>query len=211
MWQAIKAFFAKLFTKEEKPNMASPVNEAKPALPQWNAPWVFVDLDLLGRDETDPELNRRIVPIWKKLGLNFTTLAGNAHAWCQARIEYVLNKFGIKGTGSAGASSLQKYGIECPFWFGALLPIEHSNGNHHANIFLYWEDSVARIACTMDGNRNSKFGIFYTDISGKGDRVKPSPRWPLNQQPGFTLTKEQVLAVYPWMVPGSSGTGGTTR
>jgi len=179
--------------------------------PEWNAPWVFQDIDILGSKEDSRELAKRLAPFWRRLGLSFANLIGTSHAWCALRVNYALDKAGVKGSGSAGASSFQKWGKGCQYYFGAILPITHSNGNHHVNLFLYWHDEAKKIACTMDGNRNNEFGIFLTDLSGKGDRVVPGPRWPLGVPDGVFKTKAEVLAVYSWMKPGSSGTGGSTR
>lgn len=207
IWQWLK----RLFTKEEKPNMASPVNEAKPALPQWNAPWVFVDLDLLGLKEDNPNVAARYVPEWKHYGLNYKDLIGVDHAWCMMGMNKAFRDVGIRGTGSAGASSLQHWGVPCGYIFGAALPVEHANRKHHVNFFLYWHNEIRRIAVTLDRNRDNTFGIFLTDLSGSGDHLVPGPRWPVLPVEGFALTKSEVLAVYPWMVPGSSGTTGSTR
>ncbi len=175
----------------------------------WNAPWALVDLDMLGRTEYDKELSRRLVPFWKRLGLRFLDLIGTSHAWCMLRVNYALDKVGVKGTGSAGASSAKKFGAQCPYWFGAILPITHKNGKHHVNIFLYWEDEGKRIAVTVDGNKNNTNGVFLSDISGRGDSVVPSPRWPVGMPDGMFVSKAEVLAEYPMLVP--KGFGSSTR
>ncbi len=180
-------------------------------LNNFNAPWVFQDIDILGSKEDSRELAKRLVPFWRRVGLSFSNLIGTSHAWCALRVNYALDKAGIKGSGSAAAKSFEKYGKPCPYWFGSILPLTHSNGNHHVNLFLYWHDEAKKIAVTMDGNRNNEFGIFLTDISGRGDKVIPGPRWPLGVADGVFKTKAEVLAEFPFLKPGSNGTGGTTR
>lgn len=194
-------------TKVEEPKM----EEVKTVIGSFNAPWVFHDIDILGSKEDSRELAKRLVPFWRRLGLSFSNLIGSSHAWCALRVNYALDKAGVKGSGSAGARSFQKWGKTCPYWFGSILPLTHSNGNHHVNLFLYWHDEAKKIACTMDGNRNNEFGIFLTDVSGRGDKVLPGPRWPLGVSDGVFKTKAEVLAQFPYLKPGSNGTTGSTR
>ena len=106
---------------------------------EWfGAPWVGANIDLLGRHETDPELNARYVPEWAKEGLpGYKTLAGNTHAWCSVRENADKRKVGVKGTNSAGAYSWSKWGRKSPFWFGCTLDIRHASGGRHVCDFLY--------------------------------------------------------------------------
>ena len=175
----------------------------------FGAPWVFANIDLLGRHETDPELNARYVPEWALEGLpGYKTLSGNSFAWCSLRVNADMRKVGVKGTDRASASSWRKFGFESPFWFGAVLPITHADGkSFHVCNFLYWIDESKGICATYDGNRGNKLCIAVTDISGKGDKLTHGPRWPNDVPPGQILTKEQVLAVYPNLVPGAVGSG----
>ncbi len=227
MWGKIKEFFASLFATAHtdhgqilrdsvkdipKGEPTNPIPDAaKIEKPQWNSPWVFANLDLLGRDETDAELNARYVPEWKKEGLDYRSLAGNDRAWCSLRMNADMRKVGIKGTDSAAATSWRDWGEPCGYVFGAVLPISHPSGGHHVCNFLYWIDNAKGLACTLDGNKSNRFALNVTDLSRNGDKVFPSPRWPKERSGGVSLTKEQVLAVYEWMVPGSKGTEGSTR
>lgn len=178
----------------------------------FGAPWMGFDNDLLGRNETDAELNKRFVPGWKKSGLpQYKTLVGGRHAWCIMRTNFHLEKAGIKGTGSAAASSLSKWGVKCPFWFGAQLDIQHRSGGRHAAEFCYWIDEKKKIAATRDGNRSNRFGIFQTDLSGRGDKLVAGPRWPKGHPPGQLVSKAEVLKLYPQFKVGFVGTSGSTR
>ncbi len=177
----------------------------------FGAIYVGYDLDLLGKKETDPELNSRLVPEWPKEGLpGYKSLMGNSRPWCAVRVGYALRRAGLKGTDSAGASSYSKWGRQGDFWFGAVLPIKHKSGGRHVCIFLYWHDEAKRIAVTLDGNRDNTFGVFLTDLSGKGDTLVGGPRWSKELPDGIKATKEQVLAKYPFFKPGSKGTSATT-
>lgn len=177
---------------------------------KFGAPWVFANIDLLGRDETDELLNARYVPEWKKEGLNYKTLSGARHAWCSVRANADRRKVGVSTTDSAAASSWSRYGKKCPFWFGAALDIKHKSGGRHICEFLYWIDEKKKIAATLDGNRGNKFCVAQTDLSGKGDVLVSGPRWPNEMPDGQTLTKEQVLKAYPYLKVGGSGSS-TTR
>lgn len=173
----------------------------------FGAPWIGANLDLLGRSETDSELNARYVPEWTLEGLpGYKTLVGNGHAWCSLRENADKRKVGVKGTNSAAASSWQKWGRECPFWFGASLPIQHKSGGHHICDFLYWIDELNGIAATLDGNKGNKFDVCRTDLSGSGDKVVPSPRWSNDLPDGRFVSMTEVLEKYPQLrVKGSSG------
>jgi hypothetical protein len=178
----------------------------------FGAPWMGLDNDLLGRDETDAELNARFVPGWKHSGLpGYKSLIGVRHAFCIMTTNYHLVRVGLKGTGSAGASSLSKLGKKCPFWFGAFLDILHKKGGRHACEFLYWIDEAKRICATRDANRSNKFDIFITDLSGKGDTLVSGPRWPMNHSDGQFVSKKDVLEKYPFFKVGKSSSSDTTR
>jgi hypothetical protein len=174
----------------------------------FGAPWMGVDADLIGRDEWDRELTKRLVPEWKLEGLNFKDLIGSAHAWCMMRVNHALRKVGIKGTGSAGARSLSKWGVKCPFWFGAALDVQHKSGGRHACFFLYWIDEKKKLCATLDGNRGNRFAVNVTDLSGKGDRLVSGPRGPANWV-GQSPSMDEVIASYPFFKLGKSGSGST--
>ncbi len=177
---------------------------------QFNAPWVFANLDLLGRKEGDPKLEERYVPEWKKEGLGgYKTLVGGRHAWCSVRVNADFRKVNVKGTNSAAASSWSKWGFKSPFYFGAVLDIRHKSGGRHVCNFLYWIDEKKKLAATLDGNRSNTFGVFITDLSGRGDRLVTGPRYPAGWLNGVSPTKDEVLKLYPMLKVG--GSGGTTR
>lgn len=191
-----------------------PEEKELPAPPKsdnfFGAPWMGVDLDLLGRKETDPELNARLVPEWKLEGLpGYKTLVGNKHAWCSVRCNHAMRKVGVKGTNSAGAASWSKWGRKSPFWFGSVMDIIHGKSGRHVCFFLYWIDEKKKIAATLDGNRSNMFGVFATDLSGRHDRLVAGPRWSNDVADGMPVSKEQVLAKYPFFKVG--GTGDSTR
>lgn len=170
-----------------------------------------LDLDLLGRHESDPELNARYVPEWKNVGLpGYKSLEGNARAWCSVRCTSVLrrSKIPVKGL-TAGAASHSKWGRKSPFWFGCTLDIVHAGGGRHVCFFLYWIDEKKKIAATLDGNRGNRFCVARTDLSGAGDRLSTGPRWSNDWQDGQLVTMAEVLKAYPMFKVGGSGSGST--
>lgn len=188
------------------------VEVPKPAGDYFGAEWIGVDLDLLGRDESDPELNRRYVPEWAKVGLpGYKTLMGNSHAWCAIRVSKAFRQVGVNVKGlTAAAASMSPFGRKCPFWFGAGLDIRHASGGRHVCFFLYWVDEAKRLAATLDGNKGNKFCVALTDLSGKSDRLVAGPRWPKDRPDGQLVSMAEVLAKYPNLKVGSSA-GGSTR
>jgi hypothetical protein len=192
------------YENSKKPKLTIPTGDF------FGAPWMAFDNDLLGKSETDMEMNLRFVPGWKLSGIpQYNTLVGSKHAWCIMRTNLHLHKAGLKGTGSAGARSLSSFGKKCPYWFGAQLPIKHKSGGRHAAEFLYWIDEAKQIAATRDGNRSNKFAVFATDLSGKGDTLVSGPRWPLNHPDGQFVSKAEVLKKYSFFKV--TGTGSSTR
>lgn len=197
------------FTVTAKLKVAVP---SKPLDPKdfFGATWVGIDLDLLGAKETNKELERRYETEWEKVGLNYDDLIGRAHAWCILRMIKAYRQVGVTVKGlTAAAKSLSKWGKKCPYWFGAGLDIEHKGGGRHAAIFLYWINEAKKIAATLDGNRNNEFNVFATDLSGKGDHLVSGPRWPSEWPDGFSPTMAEVLAVYPMLKVGGSGSSTT--
>lgn len=177
---------------------------------QFNAPWVFANIDLLGREETDPVLNARYVPEWKLEGLpSYTSLAGNSRAWCSLKVNADLRKVGVKGTNSAAASSWSKWGRKSPFWFGSVLDIVHASGGRHVCFFLYWIDEKKLICATMDGNKSNKFCIAQTVLSGKSDKLVTGPRWSKDYSDGQIVSMEDVLKLYPNLKVGSNSSEST--
>lgn len=204
LWDWIKNLF------REKPSTPPLKSGESPSKSDFGAPHIFANLDLLGLDERDPRLNARYSPEWEREGLNYNDLIGNDHPWCSVRANADRRKVGIKGTNSAAASSWTKWGRKCPFWFGAALDIKHASGGRHICDFLYWIDEKKRIAATLDGNKNNKFCVAQTYLSGSGDTLVNGPRWSLDIPDGQFISKEEVLKHYPQLkISGSSG--GSTR
>lgn len=178
----------------------------------FGAPWIGANIDLLGRSETDAELNARYVPEWALEGLpGYKTLAGNAHAWCSVRENADKRKVGVKGTNSAGAASWSRWGKKCPFWFGATLDIRHASGGRHVCDFLYWIDESKRICAAYGGNQGDKLSIVQLNLSGSGDKLVAGPRWPNDRPDGMLVSMKDVLAAYPHLKVGGISGGGSTR
>lgn len=202
---------------KELPKVALPVDTPiedvltpEPANPgdYFGAKWVGANIDLLGRKEDDPKLNARYVPHWKNQGLpGYKTLVGNDHAWCSLREDADMLKVGVKGTKSAAAKSWSTWGDECPFWFGAALPIRHAKGGRHICDFLYWIDEKKKIAAVYGGNQSNRLSVAQVNLSGndKGhDEVVPSPRWPKGYPKGQKVAMADVLKAYPHLKVGGS-------
>lgn len=196
MSACIKKIFNKLSASKEIEN------------PFFGAPWIGANIDLLGRYETDKLLVARYEPEWdkEKRSRGYRGLAGSERAWCILRVNADFRKVGIEGTNDPAAASLSKWGVSCPFWFGSALPIEHRNGGRHACNFLYWIDEVKKLAATLDGNRDNRFAVFVTDLSGKADKLRPGPRWPKGHPDGREVPMKEVLAKYPFLTVAGSGT-----
>lgn len=182
--------------------------EKKPVIiagDKFGAPWVFANIDLLGRHETDPELNARYVPEWKLEGLpGYKTLAGNARAWCSVRENADKRKVGIKGTNSAGARSWSAWGKKCPFWFGATLDIQHPGGGRHVGDFLYWINEKLRIAACLGGNQGNRFSVASVSLASGHDKLVTGPRWSNDVPDGRLVSMAEVLALYPYLKVGGA-------
>lgn len=178
----------------------------------FGARWIGVDLDLLGLSETDPRLVARYEPEWKKVGLpGYRGLAGTARAWCAIRMTKAFRQVGVIVKGlTAGAASFSRWGRKCAYWFGCALDIKHGKkGGRHVAFFLYWIDEKKKIAATLDGNRGNRFCVAVTDLSGKHDYCVSGPRWPSEEPDGQFVSMKDVLAKYPLLKVGSSGSAST--
>lgn len=183
----------------------------------FGAPWIFANIDLLGRDETDPELIARYVPEWKLENPpdvhSYNSLSGTKFAWCQLRWNADRRKVGIKGTDNCGSESMSIWGKHCPYWFGAGLDIQHAKGGRHSTDFLYWEDEANKIAACFGGNQSNKLCVALYNLSGNAaghDQVMTGPRWSLQVADGRMVSKAEVLAKYPFLKVGGT-IGGSTR
>ncbi len=200
-----RALAGKLVKASEVPKAPNNV-VSLPKAAYFGAPWVGANIDLLGRYEADKALNERYVPEWKLEGLpGYKTLVGSKHAWCSLRHNADRRKVGAKGTNSAAASSWSKWGKKCPFWFGATLDIKHKSGGRHVCEFLYWINEKKMIAATLDGNRSNQFGVFETDLSGKGDVLVSGPRWQSDWPDGQEVSMAEVISKYPHLKVGAKG------
>ena len=171
---------------------------------------VFANIDLLGRSETDPELNARYVPEWKLEGLpGYKTLSGNSFAWCSVKENADKRKVGIKGTNSAGARSWSSWGKKCPYWFGATLDIRHNSGGRHVACFLYWIDESKHVAAIIGGNQGNKFSVVSTTLSPGHDTLVSGPRWSNDWPDGQIVSMAEVLKAHPYLRVG--GSMGSTR
>lgn len=198
--------FTCIATKKETPVLL-------PTDSDWfGATWTGSYINLLGRYETDPVLNAALVPEWPKEGLpSFKTLAGNDHAWCSVLVNASFRKVGIVPTNSAAAASWRTWGVVCPYWFGAVISMQHAGGGNHVGFFLYWIDEKKKIAAIYSGNSGNRLCVAAYDLSGvgRGNKVMGGgPRAPKGWV-GQSPTMAQVLAKYPQLKVG--GTSETTR
>jgi len=188
-----------------------PVPDVKPAPVvaggMFGAPWVFANIDLLGRSETDPELNARYVPEWKLDGLpGYKTLSGNSYAWCSVRENADKRKVGVRGTNSAGARSWSTWGKKCPFWFGATLDIQHPGGGRHVGDFLYWIDEKKNLAAILGGNQGNRFSVASVSLAPGHDKLVAGPRWSNDVSDGIFVSMSEVLKAHPYLKVGGAMT-----
>lgn len=198
---------------KDRPKVIFPGPVAGAATEYFGATWVGANIDLLGRDETDAELNRRYVPEWRLENLpEFKTLSGNAHPWCSVKDNADKRKVGVKGTGSAAAASHRTWGRSCPYWFGSTLGLRHASGGAHVTTFLYWVDKNKKIGACYGGNQSNKLSVAAYNLSGNAsghDEVVNGPRWSKEWPDGQEVSMEEVLAKYPFLKVG--GIAGSTR
>lgn len=50
--------------------------------------------------------------------------------WCSSFVNWVVERAGYKGTGSAAAKSWAKWGVECPMQVGCLVVLKRTGGHH---------------------------------------------------------------------------------
>lgn len=201
-------------TVKEKPVEIKPMPVTVDGKDYFGAPWVGAYIHLLGKHETDPELNAALVPEWSKEGLpQFKTLAGNDHAWCSVLVNASFRRVGIKPTNSAMAMSWRTFGVRAGgWWFGAPCSMQHRSGGNHVGFFLYWIDQAKGLAAFYSGNSGNRLCVAQYNFSGhaKGhDEVRNGPRWPEGWPDGQELSKDDVLRVYPHLKVG--GTAESTR
>jgi len=179
----------------------------------YGAPWVRFGVPYRNLSETDPTLNKVLVPHWAKMGgLEYKTLSGNEHAWCSLFIDWSMTQAGHKGTGNAMASSWRTWGNKGDYWFGAVLGIRHASGGGHVTFFLYWVDKAKHLAACMGGNQGNHLNVTCYNLSGNHsgqDEVVNGPRWPAGVDSGKEVSKDDVLKAHPELRVGA-GAGSTT-
>ena len=116
-----------------------------------STPWMKLAEKQLGVNEKDhPGLIREYHKIGGKLN------AGGETPWCASFIGWVLEKCGLKGSGSAAAISYAKYGQPLdkskPIPYGAIMVIKFGKGNHVA---FCAADQGSKVTM-LGGNQSSK-------------------------------------------------------
>lgn len=116
-------------------------------------PWMKLAEQQLGVNEKDhPDLIREYHKIGGKLN------AGGKTPWCASFVGWVLEKCGLKGSGSAAAISYAKYGTPLdkskPIPYGAIMVIKFGSGNHVA---FCASDQGSKVTM-LGGNQSSKKG-----------------------------------------------------
>jgi len=145
------------------------------------APHIFIGMRMLGWDEFrhDKDLTKYVWPATDDCrGLH--TVIGSNSAWCSGWACAVCKEAGLATTRSGSASSWQGFGVSCGYTFGAILPIQHKEGGHHVNFFLWWIDEANHIAACLGANQNNMVSIGAYNLSGNKrghDEVITGPRW----------------------------------
>lgn len=116
-------------------------------------PWMTLAEKQLGVNEKDhPGLIREYHKIGGKMN------AGGETPWCASFVGWVLEKCGLKGSGSAAAISYAKYGTPLdknkPIPYGAIMVIKFGKGNHVA---FCAADQGSKVTM-LGGNQSSKKG-----------------------------------------------------
>lgn len=137
-------------------NVGIGTGEAPSAVPlggKGATPWMTLAEKQLGVNEKDhPALIREYHKLGGKLN------AGGETPWCASFIGWVLEKCGLKGSGSAAAISYAKYGQPLdkgkPIPYGAIMVIKFGKGNHVA---FCAADKGSKVTM-LGGNQSSKKG-----------------------------------------------------
>lgn len=143
-------------------------------------PWFKWFSDRLGWTEFDHD--KELSKGWKYCGLDYTTVIGSSHAWCAMALNTALIESGYKGTGSAAASSFEKYGTPCDWIQGAIVPIRHVGGSHHVTLFHHWVIKENRVAACLGGNQQNSISIAHYNLSGNSsghEECSNGPKWPI--------------------------------
>lgn len=87
----------------------APAPISEPVESAGNAPWMEEAKKHLGKNESDPEFNKKVSAYWKLVGLpGYKTIKGNTYAWCAVFIVMVASAGG--GYKYAGTASAKRQG-----------------------------------------------------------------------------------------------------
>lgn len=207
MWfQKIKAFFSNLLKKKSWPPLIAPVekdvSEDTVALfPDGvqSPPWLDEAKKMEGKKETDPELQKVMIPLWRKL-FNRSFKSITVVAWCGLGAAAALFWAGLPvQPGGEMARNWGKYGVSIDYKTngapkGAIVWINHSgkcgpkdSGNHvtQMNGDCTAEDLLKKDA-TFDGYGANQGNAWKVSTYSASDIC--AVRW---------VDKEECLKVYP--------------
>ncbi|MER9177773.1 transglycosylase SLT domain-containing protein [Mesorhizobium sp. M0955] len=173
-------------------------------LPDWSgAKWISYAIDYLGLSETDPTLNKLLVPHWAAVGLpKWKTLEGDERPWCSNFADWLVSQAGYEGTHDAEAKSWRTWGKASPYWFGAILGLRHASGGSHVTFFLYWIDKELKLAACLGGNQTDHLNVAVYNLSGNdsdNDTVVNGPRWPTNAPDGQAMSSSEARKLVPFV------------
>lgn len=114
-----------------------------PVTPSGDTPWMDEIAKDLGKHESDPALQKKLVPFWKKTGLNYTSLVGSRNAWCGLAVAAYLIMGGVQidPSGYYRARNLDNLGVAIDYKtygipYGAVITLNNKgncnlgNSNH---------------------------------------------------------------------------------
>lgn len=103
--------------------------------------------------------------------------------WCACCANAALIKNGYIGTKRADAISFKKCGDPTDIKYGAIVVIEHPDGNHHVTFFDHWVDESRKLMACRGGNQSNALKVSTFNVSGgKYDKVI-AVRWPKKALP----------------------------
>lgn len=103
--------------------------------------------------------------------------------WCACCANAALIKTGYIGTKRADAISFKKCGDPTDIKYGAIIVIEHPDGNHHVTFFDHWVDESRKLMACRGGNQSNALKVSTFNVSGgKHDKVI-AVRWPKKALP----------------------------
>lgn len=200
-----------VFIPEEKEEKEEKKEERK------SPPWYIAGLKWKGKKETDKELEKHLVPLWKRFGLSIKTLSGSLAAWCGLAAASTLIAVGLNYPGKGfRAVEWDNFGVPVQYQLygipqGAFVRIS-SEGNcklHNGHISQANGDCRAEDIVSVEMVKDSK-GVYQPKYSWKknatidlyggnqGDTWKNSTykvekicavRWPADGGPVPKITK----------------------